>query len=480
MKKSVLSAIALVFCLSLAQAQQMTLQECVRVGLSNNLTVRRALYNVKSNEVGLFQAKGNFLPTINANGSFNQNFGRNLNPLTYTYVNNVTKSINPNVSASLLLFNGLRLQNTYRQNKKNVEASDLDFEKAKNDVIITVVTNYTNVILNKELFENAKYQLNSSQQQLERIQKQVAAGALPKSNELTQEATVATNETNLIIQENIYNLSLLQLKQSMQLPASNNLEVVVPDITMEDMTINQTPEEIYDISVKTLPQVKSALLKVEAAQFAIGAAKGSLYPRISLGSSAASNYSSASDGTVRYSSDPSTYSKAPVNGLYDATNQPIYQFAPTPGVTPLVTTNYGVGNQLSDYLSKNIGISVNLPVLNGLQNRANVKQAFINRELADITVKETENALRQSIETAYNNAFAAAKTYTAALKQVSANQEAFRMTQQRHENGAATYIEYQVASNDLFSAKSSLARAKYNFILTKKILEFYQGKTIEY
>jgi len=63
---------------------------------------------------------------------------------------------------------------------------------------------------------------------------------------------------------------------------------------------------------------------------------------------------------------------------------------------------------------------------------------------------------------------------------VKANEEAFRMTQQRHENGAATYIEYQVASNDLFSAKSSLARAKYNFILTKKILEFYQGKTIEY
>ena len=75
---------------------------------------------------------------------------------------------------------------------------------------------------------------------------------------------------------------------------------------------------------------------------------------------------------------------------------------------------------------------------------------------------------------------AAAKTYSAAGKQVKANEEAFRMTQQRQENGAATYIEYQVASNDLFSAKSSLARAKYNFILTKKVLEFYQGKTIEY
>ena len=89
--------------------------------------------------------------------------------------------------------------------------------------------------------------------QLERIQKQVAAGALPKSNELTQEATVATNETNVITQENVYNLSVLQLKQSMQVPASTNLEVIVPDIALNDMTISQTPEEIYDISAKSLP-----------------------------------------------------------------------------------------------------------------------------------------------------------------------------------------------------------------------------------
>jgi len=131
-------------------------------------------------------------------------------------------------------------------------------------------------------------------------------------------------------------------------------------------------------------------------------------------------------------------------------------------------------------LTKYVGFQVNIPISNGLQTRTNLRQQAVNKDIAEITVKETENALRQSIETAYNNAIAAAKTYTAAVKQVNANEEAFRMVQQRHQIGAATYIEYQVASNDLYSAKSGLARAKYNFILTKKILEFYQGKTIEY
>src|SRR5882762_2320093 len=303
MRRIILPVVAVLCSLSFAKAQKMTMQECVKIGLDNNLTVKRGVYNVESYRVGLLSAKGNFLPTLNFNLSGSQNYGRNLNPVTYQYFQGITQTVNPSVNGSLLLFNGLRYQHTYRQNKMNVQAADLDLEKAKNDVIITVVQNYTNVILNKELFENAKFQLNSSQQQLERIQKQVAAGALPKSNALTQEATVATNETNLITQENLYNFTLLQLKQSMQVPASTALEVVVPDIAMEDLAITQTPEEIYAISTQTLPQVKSAMLKVEAAQFAVRAARAAYYPRISFTYASTSNYNSASD-KARFTADP--------------------------------------------------------------------------------------------------------------------------------------------------------------------------------
>jgi len=475
MRRIVLPVIAFLINLSSAYGQKMTMQECVKIALDNNLTVKRGVYNVETNRVNLLSAKGVFLPTLNLGGSGTQNYGRALNPVTNSFIpNSVTRSLNGQVTGNLLLFNGLRAQYNYKSNKRFLEAADLDLEKAKNDVIIAVVQNYTNVILNKELFENAKFQLNSSQQQLERIIKQVEAGALSKSNELTQEATVATNETNLITQENAFNLSLLTLKQSMQVPASTALEVMVPDIAMEDLAITQTPEEIYAISAQTLPQVKSALLKVEAAQLAMKAARSAYQPSLRFTYASTTNYSSASD-RAQYAQGPPTLSTIGyVNG--DPT-QPVLTQVPTAIQT---ADSYPVRQQLGDNLYKNVGLSLQIPILNGLQSRTGVQQAIINRELASITVKETENTLRQSIETAYNNVIAAAKTYTAAVKQVGANEEAFRMVQQRNENGAATYIEYQVASNDLFSAKSGLARAKYTFILTKKILEFYQGKTIEY
>ena len=474
MRRLILS-ITMIGSLIYAQAQEkLTMQECVRIALDNNLTVKRSVYNVETNRVGLLGAVGNFLPTLNFGVSGSQNYGRNLNPVTYQYFQGVTKTINPSLTSQVTIFNGLRNQYTFRQNKRSVEAADLDLQKAKNDVIITVVSNYTTVILNKELLENARFQLNSSQQTLERITKQVEAGALSVSNQLSQEAVVATNETNLVTQENTYNLSLLTLKQSMQVPASNQFEIVVPDLAIEDMSIPQSPEEIYKASTESLPQVKSALLKVESAELALKAARASYLPRLSASFAAISNYNSASDGPRYTVGAPAATTIGYVN---NNPSQPVISLIQQ---QVQVADKYRPADQLKDNLYKNLGLSFSIPIANGFQTRTGVQQAIINRELANITVKETENTLRQSIETAYNNAVAAAKTYAAAVKQVSSNEEAFRMTKQRYEIGAATYIEYQVASNDAFSAKSALARAKYNFILTKKILDFYQGKTIEY
>ena len=152
-------------------AKKWTLKECVDVALEKNLRIKRSTYNVETFRANLMQAKGSFLPTFSANGSYTNNYGRALNPTTNLYVDRNSTTISPSFSSNWTLFNGLRIQNSFRQNQRDVLASDYDLQKAKNDVILNVVTLYTNVIFNQELFENANYQLNSSQQQLDRIKK---------------------------------------------------------------------------------------------------------------------------------------------------------------------------------------------------------------------------------------------------------------------------------------------------------------------
>jgi outer membrane protein len=438
MRKVVLAFLCMAGFAAIGQeaSKTLTLQECVKIALENNLRVKRGLYNLKGAEINLTQSKMAMLPSANAGASFGRNFGRALNPVDNDFVDKNSNAANLQGTSSVTIFNGLRIQNTIRQNGREFEASSQDLEKAKNDVMLSVVNNYTNVVFNKELFENANYQLKSSQEQLDRIKKQVAAGSLPLSNQLNQEAQVATNEVNLINQENALNLSLLQLKQSMQIQGSTPIDVVIPPIELEDLVLDQSPEQIYGTAVGTMPEIKSAMLRVESAGFALKAAKGNLYPRLSANGSMQTNYSTLS---------PFAFSDQVDNNLY-----------------------------------KSLGLNLSIPIFNGLQSRSAVQRAAVSKEVASITKLETENTLRQNIETAYNDAVAASKTYSASLKQVQAREEAYRMTQQRFEIGAANYVEFRISENDLFQAKSDLARAKYNFIFRKKLLDFYQGKTIEF
>lgn len=454
----------------------LTLQECIKIAIDNNLNVRRGLYNVETFKVNLLQSKMAFLPTANVGSSYGQNYGRALNPVTNLFINRDNTTINIQGTSSLSLFNGLRIQNTFRQSQKDFSASEKDLEKAKNDVIIRIVTLYVNVIFNQELYANSNFQLNSSQQQLERIRKQVEAGGLPLGDQLNQEATVATNEVNLINQENALNLSLLQLKQAMQLPGGTPLQVEIPEIQPEDLILEDNPEQIYAIAIETMPEVKSAQLKVESADLALKANKGNLYPRLSLNGSIASNYSSASDN-ARFAPDGTfSLTSSPI-GRVTATGDDVFGFQPN---SSLISEGYGRRDQLQDNVFKSISLSLSIPLFNGLQNRTNVQRAAINREIADITQQETKNALRQTIETAYNDALAAAKSYSASLKQVKAREEAYRMSKQRFESGAINSFEFQISENELFQSKSDLSRAKYDFIFKKKILDFYQGKPIDY
>ena len=456
--------------------KEWTLQECIKVAVDNNLNVRRGIYNMESFRVGLFQSKMAFLPSLNAGSSYSQNFGRALNPVTNAFINRNTSNINIQANSSLTLFNGMRLQNSFRQSQRDLEASEKDLEKAKNDVIINVVTLYVNVIFNQELYENANYQLNSSQQQLERIKRQVAVGGLPKGDELNQEAQVATNEVNLINQENALNFSLLQLKQAMQLPGSTPMRVQVPELQLEDLILEDGPDITYEIALRNMPEIKSALLKMESAQLALKASKGSLYPRLSLNGTSASNYSSASDQPLTRLDGTFVPTSTPV-GFVDGSLTPVYGLVPG---TKTISEGYSETDQLKDNLFNQASIGLSIPLFNGWANRAGVQRAAINHEVANINAQETKNVLRQTIETAYNDALAASKTYAASLKQVSAREEAYRMAKQRFELGAINYFEYQISENDLFQAKSDLARAKYNFIFRKKVLDFYQGKPIDY
>ena len=478
--KKVFFTVSLLLLIGLQATAQNTpsvwgLQECVDYALENSLSVQRSENNVQSSLIDRKQARYSMIPSLNGSASMGYNWGRSINPVTNLFVTQQVNSNNVGVNSSVTLFNGLRIQNTIKQTTKDYFASEADLEKTKNDVIINVVTLYITVVFNMELVETAKLQLNSSQEQFERTKKQVEVGALPKAEQLNIDATVATNELTLIQRENALALSLLQLKQAMQLPGDADLQIQVPDVGVEELLLSQSKTEIYETALLTMPEVKSADLRLSSSEYALKAAKGNLYPRLTASGNISSNYSSVSD-RARFVPDGGSIIQPIQIGYVQGAATPVLRDSEIPTGTEY--PDYGRLDQLQDNVFRSISITLSIPVFNSWQASSTVQRSRVSRSQSEIALQETKNQLRQAVETAYNDAVAAEKTYSSAIRQVTAREEAFRMAEQRYNLNAINFVEYQVSQNDFFQAQSDLSRAKYDLIFKMKVLDFYQGKPL--
>ncbi len=476
--RNLLFTLLTLLCFSvLAQDKRLlTLEECINIAIENNLSVKRSELNLQSSQVDLLQAQAQRYPSVNLNGNFGYNWGRGIDPTTNQFTNQRINFNGVNGNASMPIINGLQVQNSINQNKLAANASQFDLQRSINDVSLSTALNYLNVILNKELYENAKFQLESSKQQLERTKLLVESGALPLANELQLESQTATNEVNLINALNNLDLALLTLKQGLLLPPGDNIDVVIPEIEVNQSAIeNSSIIDIYETALANQPEIKSAELRVESAEKGLDVSKGGIYPSLSLSGGFSTNYSDAFQDVSVISATPTGETLPTTLELADGT--PVFE---QEFDVELQSETVPLSTQYDNNLSSQLSLNLRVPVFNGFQTRSQIQRSKIALQQAKINSTEQKNILYQTIESAYRNALAASRTYTASQKQVESLEETYRAVENQYNNGAANFTDYQVAQNNLFQAQSDLSRSKYDFIFRQKILDFYLGNPLTF
>ncbi|MEQ8336880.1 MAG: TolC family protein [Cyclobacteriaceae bacterium] len=426
-----------------AQEEGTTLdiRECIDIALENNLTLRRSQLQREGARIDYNQSRAQRLPNANLSGGYGLNFGRSIDPTTNDFITREINTLNFGGNAGVVLFNGFNIHNTINRAETSLEASEFDVDKATNDITLNIINNYLTVLFNSELLENAKYQLESSKNQLERTKKLVASGALPRTNELELVSQVASDEVNLVNAQNNLDLAKLTLKQSMLIPASQKVNVVMPDldITMEEADLSISVEQVYALALENQPEIRSADLKKESALLGVRVAQSGISPSITAGAGFRTNYSDAFS----------------------------------------LGTETDVASQFENNLSEYLSLGIQIPIFNRLSVSSDIQRSKISLQQAELNAIEQRNTLRQTIESAYNNALAASKTYAASERRVEALEETFRSVENQYNLGAANFTDYQLASNNLYQAKSDLIRAKFDFVFKKKLVDFYQGKPLD-
>ncbi|MDH5598204.1 MAG: TolC family protein, partial [Cyclobacteriaceae bacterium] len=373
MNKYIFLFVSIIFTHEMSFAQESSvwdIKKCVDYALENNLNVKQSYSNVQIDEISLHQTRMNRLPSLNGSISYGSRWGRSIDPTSNLFSTQQIGFTTGSLSSNVVLFGGLRNSYSISQSEKFLESTKYSYDAERNNVILNVVTFYTNVILNQELYENAKAQLENTQQQLERTKKQVDVGALPISNLLEIQAQAATNELNLVNQENALNLSMLQLKQVMQLSSSEIITIETPELVIEnEIILEYNIDEVYAMALQTMPEIKSAESFKEANEIGTKVSKGNLYPTLSLFAGLNSNYSTAAD-RLRFLPDGGVnVITNPEIGYVSGTGTPVLSNSNLEVPTGQFIDGYVFMDQMNDNLSKSVSLNLNIPIFSKFFNR---------------------------------------------------------------------------------------------------------------
>ncbi len=466
MKNKLYLIVALIISATLQTGAQTnwTLEDCINHALKNNITVQQSQAQLSTATNNLLQSKLSLLPSINANASNNYNFGRSIDPFTNAFAVQQIRSNNFSISGNVTLFSGLQNQNTIKQNDATLKAAKQDLDATRNTVALNIAAAFLQVVLNEEIAEVSRVQMQTTQQQLDRAQKLVDAGRQPVNTVLDLKAQLSSENLTLVNAQNQLELSYLTLWQLMMYQPTGDDKVVKPTITQdfENLPV-YSPQTIYSNFSQTAPEIRAAQYRVNSSLYAHKVALGGRSPRISLSGSISSVYS---ESFKNYGG----YTTIGTRELYtDLNGNPViapYAIPTTASVTPF-------GQQLNDNLGKFVGVSMSIPIFNGWQVNNSISNAKNSIQIADLNKKQAENTVYRDVTTAVTQYEAAKAKYTSSKENIEAQQKSYEFANARNDAGLMNYAEFALIKNNLARAETNMVQAKYELLFRMKTIEFY-------
>lgn len=425
--------------------EKITLQQAVDLTLQNNLQIKQSKLNEALSGENLKESKLFFYPTLNASTNLNFNYGRNPDPLTYEFVNQQITTASGGINSSVPIFQGFRLWNQVSQYKYQLEADKSATRKVQNDLSLTVVTTYLQVLNNEDLLTAAKQQLELANLQLDREQKQFDVGSKTLADLSQAKAQAATAQLNVTNAQNQLDISYLNLAQLMERDPGNRFQVVKPVIDqLGEINNTYSATEVYTKAANNYPDITLAKFRTLAAKKAIDVAKGSLYPRLTFGANLGSQYSSR---------------EYAVNGI---------------------TTRDKFTDQIDANFNQTLGFTLSIPIFNNLSSRIGVRRAKISYQNAQVSEQLARNNFNKIIYQAVTDLRAAESSYNSANSAYQSSKDAFNAIQQRYGVGLVNSLDFNQAQTDLNQKEFNLIQARYNLIFRNKIIDFYLGNPLTF
>lgn len=458
-----------------ANAQQKwSLLRCVEYAMANNISIKQTDLQSKTAGLQLKQSRLSLIPSLGFSGGSSYNSGRNQDPTSFSLITQSYLSANMQLQSSAEIFNWFSKRNTIAANEWELQAAKVNTDKLKNDIALTVANSYLQILLAIEQEKIAGIQLQQSQAQLSNTRKLVDAGALPELNAAELEAQVARDSSTLISAKGNVAQNILAIKSYMALDAAAPFEIEIPSVDKipVEKIADLQPEAVYALATANMPQQKANDFKLKAAEKSAAAAKGGLFPTISMFGSLGSGFNSRAQEITGVSQINAPLGKVNVGGT-DYNVFPLQPFS-----------NYNYGKtaffpQLNQNFRQSIGLSLNVPIFNGYSARTNYERSRVNIKNQQLQKDLDNQTLKQNIYQAYNAAVVALEKYNAGKKSLETADRTYSFAQKRFEVGMMSTFELITNQNNLFRARLENALNQFDYVFKMKVLEFYKGQGLK-
>lgn len=444
---TLLIALLLITNTVLAQEQRtITLQEAIEIALENNYQLQQARNNLGLADHQIRSEYADFLPSVN--GSFSgsrrtgqqfisDRFSEGLDP----FVDITSQSISGNLSASIPLFNGFENINSLRASQQSKISDEESLRRSREQVIFNTASNYLQVLLDMELLEIRRENLENSQKQLEQVQAQVEVGSRPTVDLYNQEAQVANEELLLTQQENSLKFSKILLVRQLQIDPMGNYEFTVPELDSDisaEMMESYSLSELIDQALLNRSDLKSTIADIRSLEYQLQIAKNNLLPSISASAGLSTSYSD------QYS---------------------------------VLGESVDFSDQFFDQrINRSLGFSVSIPIFQNWNRMYNIESSKVQLKNAELNLDNSRLQVIQEVTQAYNDYTSYQKQLSASEKSLIASERAFETQQERYNVGSSTLIELSQAQASYVEAQSNYTQATYNLIFQEKLLDYYLGK----
>src|ERR1035437_2046285 len=407
-----------------------TLQKCISYALTRNIQVRKSELTNPQNLVNAGEAKAQRFPSANA--SVSQNFYWTKSSATGEPGLTGSNGSNYSINTGVTVFNASKITTLIKQAELNIEGGKYSLETTKESISLSILDAYLQILYAEEQVHNSERQIESTTSELNLAEERLALQAIAQSDFAQVKSQLASEKLTLANSQSQLVIAKVTLEQLMELPVSDNFNIVHPDLT-ESLNQNRVPDvkSVYETALAIKPQIKNAAINKEIAFLDEKVAKAGLFPELSASAGISSGFSSLNNGS---------YFGQLNNGIYPSA-----------------------------------GFMLSIPIYQKKQVKTSIALAKIGYQNAELSEFDTKNTLRKSIEQACVDVRSAQIKYEASKENYSATLEAEVLSDEKFKQGVINSVDYLVSKTNLIVAESDLLQSKYNLIVSYKILDFYMG-----